>query len=84
MINTFGVATDLALLVFAADAVDGETTSWFFMAIASLESAGTLIGIGLLYPPYQIYLDDKTLFGGIPYYICAVSIRKSDLICLYL
>ncbi|KAI1127253.1 hypothetical protein F5Y10DRAFT_243214 [Nemania abortiva] len=41
------------------------------MAIASLESAGTLIGIGLLYPLYQLCLNDGTLLGGIPYYICA-------------
>ncbi|KAI1194637.1 hypothetical protein F5X97DRAFT_327320 [Nemania serpens] len=71
LINTLGVAADLALLAFAADAVTGDTASCFFMAIASLESGGTLAGIGLLYPLYQISLNDKTLFGGIPYYICA-------------
>lgn len=81
MINTLGVATDLALLAFAADSVTGDTASCFFMAIASLESGGTLVGIVVLYPLYQISLDDKTLFGGIPYYICAVSIRELVLVC---
>lgn len=81
MVNTLGVATDLALLAFAADTVTGDIASCFFMITASLESVGTLIGIALLYPLYQISLDDKTLFGGIPYYICAVSLRESVLVC---
>ncbi|RYC63532.1 hypothetical protein CHU98_g2666 [Xylaria longipes] len=71
VINTLGVATDLALLAFAADVVTEDLASCFFMTIASLESAGTLVGIGLLYPLYQLGLYDDTLFGGIPYYICA-------------
>ncbi|KAJ8132250.1 hypothetical protein O1611_g1380 [Lasiodiplodia mahajangana] len=71
VINTLGIATDLALIVFAADAVTEEFASCLFMTIASLESAGTIIGIGLLYPLYQLCLNDSTLFGGMPYYICA-------------
>ncbi|KAI1754227.1 hypothetical protein F4782DRAFT_493683 [Xylaria castorea] len=71
VINTLGVATDLALLAFAADVVTDDLSSCFFMTIASLESAGTLVGILLLYPLYQLGLHDDTLFGGIPYYICA-------------
>ncbi|KAI1739707.1 hypothetical protein F4680DRAFT_448703 [Xylaria scruposa] len=71
VINTLGVATDLALLSFAADIVTDDLANCLFMTIASLESAGTLIGILLLYPLYQLGLRDKTLFGGIPYYLCA-------------
>ncbi|KAI3316734.1 hypothetical protein HD806DRAFT_527656 [Xylariaceae sp. AK1471] len=71
LINTLGVATDLSLLAYATDAITEDMASYFFLTIASLESAGTLIGIGLLYPLYQLCLDNDTLFGGIPYYICA-------------
>ncbi|KAI0448387.1 hypothetical protein F5B21DRAFT_497660 [Xylaria acuta] len=71
VINTLGVATDLALLAFAADVVTDDLANCFFMTIASLESAGTLFGIVLLYPLYQFGLQDDTIFGGIPYYICA-------------
>ncbi|KAI0521657.1 hypothetical protein F5B22DRAFT_546077 [Xylaria bambusicola] len=74
VINTLGVATDLALLSFAADAVPESIASFFFMTIASIESAGTLIGIAVLYPLYQMFLDDNTLLGGIPYYVCGVRI----------
>ncbi|TRX91122.1 hypothetical protein FHL15_007910 [Xylaria flabelliformis] len=66
-----GVTTDLALLSFTADVVTDDLANCVFMTIASLESAGTLIGILLLYPLYQLGLHDKTLFGGIPYYLCA-------------
>ncbi|KAI0111110.1 hypothetical protein GGR51DRAFT_65856 [Nemania sp. FL0031] len=71
VINTLGVATDLALLAFAADVITREFASYFFMMVASVESAGTIVGIGLLYPLYQLCLNDGTFFGGIPYYICA-------------
>ncbi|KAI0481809.1 hypothetical protein F4859DRAFT_529560 [Xylaria cf. heliscus] len=71
VINTLGVATDLALLAFAADVVTDDLANCFFMTIASLESTGTLFGIGLLYPLYQLCLHDDTLLGGIPYYVCA-------------
>ncbi|KAI0857417.1 hypothetical protein F4860DRAFT_489578 [Xylaria cubensis] len=71
VINTLGVATDLALLSFTADVVTDDLANCFFLTIASIESVGTLIGIFLLYPLYQLGLDDKTLFGGIPYYLCA-------------
>ncbi|KAI1154177.1 hypothetical protein F4825DRAFT_412822 [Nemania diffusa] len=71
VINTLGVATDLGLLAFAADTVPEAIASCFFMAIASLESAGTLIGIAVLYPLYQLCLYNDTLVGGIPYYFCA-------------
>ncbi|KAI3338074.1 hypothetical protein F4824DRAFT_461073 [Ustulina deusta] len=71
IINTLGVAIDLALLAFAADIVPENIASCFFMAMASIESTGTLIGIAVLYPLYQRCLDDDTLVGGMPYYICA-------------
>ncbi|KAI1278998.1 hypothetical protein F5Y07DRAFT_360135 [Xylaria sp. FL0933] len=71
VINTLGVATDLALLAFVADLVPDDTSSSYFLTIASIESAGTLIGIFALYPLYQLFLDDNTLLGGIPYYVCA-------------
>ncbi|KAI1357220.1 hypothetical protein F5Y08DRAFT_324781 [Xylaria arbuscula] len=70
VVNTLGVAMDLALLAFATDVVPDNITSFFFMAIASIESAGTLIGIAVLYPLYQMFLDDGTIIGGIPYYVC--------------
>ncbi|KAI0440338.1 hypothetical protein F4803DRAFT_527673 [Xylaria telfairii] len=71
LINTVGVATDLSLLAFAADVVTEDLVTCFFMTMASIESVGTLVGIAFLYPLYQRVLDDDTLFGGIPYYICA-------------
>ncbi|KAI8630198.1 hypothetical protein F5Y19DRAFT_474582 [Xylariaceae sp. FL1651] len=71
IVNTLGVATDLSLLAFAADSITEDIASRFFMFIASLESAGTLIGIGFLYPLYQLCLDDHTIVGGVPYYACA-------------
>lgn len=70
-----GVATDLSLLAFAADVIAEDLATCVFMTIASIESVGTLFGIALLYPLYQRALDDDTLFGGIPYYICAVCIH---------
>lgn len=81
VINTLGVATDLGLLAFAADTVPEAIASCFFMAIASLESAGTLIGIAVLYPLYQLCLYNDTLVGGIPYYFCAVCIYALPLLC---
>ncbi|KAK5626745.1 hypothetical protein RRF57_002460 [Xylaria bambusicola] len=75
IINTLGVATDLALLSFAADAVPDSIAGFFYMMIASIESAGTLIGIGILYPLYQMFLDDNTPLGGIPYYVCGVCVH---------
>ncbi|KAI0202874.1 hypothetical protein F4808DRAFT_60979 [Astrocystis sublimbata] len=71
LVNTLGVATDLALLAFAADVVPTDIASCFFLAMAQIESAGTLVGIWALYPLYQLSLDDKTLLGGAPYYVCA-------------
>lgn len=79
VVNTLGVATDLALLAFATDTVPENIASFFFIAIASLESTGTLIGIAVLYPLYQIFLDDKTLLGGMPYYVCGVCANASIL-----
>ncbi|KAI0423866.1 hypothetical protein F5Y09DRAFT_173480 [Xylaria sp. FL1042] len=77
VINTLGVATDLALLAFAADIVPDEISSSFFLVIAFIESAGTLIGIAVLYPLYQRFLDTNTPLGGIPYYFCAVRIYEN-------
>jgi hypothetical protein len=47
------------------------------MLVSSSESAGTLLGIGILYPIYQwsLHEDISFLAGGLPYYICAVSSR---------
>ncbi|KAI0808811.1 hypothetical protein GGR55DRAFT_185902 [Xylaria sp. FL0064] len=80
VINTLGVATDLALLAFVADIVPDEISSSYFLAIASIDSAGTLIGISALYPLYQRFLDDNTLFGGLPYYLCAGLFTISGII----
>ncbi|KAI0190546.1 hypothetical protein F4808DRAFT_453858 [Astrocystis sublimbata] len=77
IINTLGVATDLALLAFAVDVVPEDIATSFFMVLATLESAGTLVGIGFLYPLYQLYLYDVALVGGIPqgfYMIAGVQI----------
>lgn len=51
------------------------------MTLASIESAGTLLGIGVLYPIYQwsIKEDLPFLVGGVPYYICGVSSYSSSL-----
>ncbi|KAK2591805.1 hypothetical protein QQS21_010506 [Conoideocrella luteorostrata] len=73
VINTLGVATDLSVLAFSADFFSEGTAGRILMLIASCESAGTLVGIGFLYPIYQYSLDNSLLFlaGGVPYYICA-------------
>ncbi|KAI0975630.1 hypothetical protein F4678DRAFT_483879 [Xylaria arbuscula] len=80
VINTLGVATDLALLAFAADVVPDNIASSFFMIIASVESAGTIVGIVLLYPLYQQFIDSDTLLGGVPYYICASLFTSAGII----
>ena len=43
------------------------------MQIASLESAGTLMGIAILYPVYQWSVSQVSLAGGSPYYVCSVN-----------
>ena len=74
VINTLGVATDLSILAFAANFIPQDVSGRTIMLISSLESAGTLLGIGILYPIYQWSLQDVSFFaGGVPYYICAVS-----------
>jgi hypothetical protein len=54
------------------------------MTLASIESAGTLLGIGVLYPIYQWSINEDLPFlaGGVPYYICGVSIHSSSLCSL--
>jgi hypothetical protein len=51
------------------------------MTLASIESAGTLLGIGVLYPIYQWSINEGIPFlvGGVPYYICGVRIYTSSL-----
>lgn len=68
------MATDLSLLGFASGLPLEDIAGRCFTLIASLESFGTLLGIGVLYPIYQLYLDDGTAAGGTPYYVCGVNI----------
>lgn len=77
IINTLGVATDLNLLAFLANFVPDKTSGQVIMLIASLESAGTIAGVGILYPIYQWSMNQESLAGGTPYYICAVSFSLS-------
>ncbi|KAF4445051.1 hypothetical protein FACUT_253 [Fusarium acutatum] len=72
VINTLGVATDLSLLAFASCNFSSPDAGTVMMTLASIESAGTLLGIGVLYPIYQwsIREDLPFLVGGVPYYIC--------------
>ncbi|KAF5724463.1 hypothetical protein FMUND_760 [Fusarium mundagurra] len=72
VINTLGVATDLSLLAFASCGFSSSDARTVMMTLASIESAGTLLGIGILYPIYQWSINEDLPFlvGGIPYYIC--------------
>jgi hypothetical protein len=56
------------------------------MTLASIESLGTLLGIGVLYPIYQWSMNEDLPFlaGGVPYYICGVSICSSSFYVAYL
>ncbi|KAF5236318.1 hypothetical protein FANTH_11270 [Fusarium anthophilum] len=70
--NTLGVATDLSLLAFASCSFSSSDAGTVMMTLASIESAGTLLGIGVLYPIYQWSINEDLPFlvGGVPYYIC--------------
>ncbi|KAF5266402.1 hypothetical protein FOXYS1_2753 [Fusarium oxysporum] len=72
VINTLGVATDLSLLAFASCNFSSSDAGTVIMTLASIESAGTLLGIGVLYPIYQWSINEDLPFlaGGVPYYIC--------------
>lgn len=61
------------LLAFLANFVPNKAAGQIIMLIASLESAGTLVGVGIIYPIYQWSMNQASLAGGVPYYICAVS-----------
>ncbi|ENH64982.1 hypothetical protein FOC1_g10000518 [Fusarium oxysporum f. sp. cubense race 1] len=75
IINTIGVVTDLSILAFASTLLKSHDSGSALMFIASIESFGTLVGVGALYPLYQWSLQDGLPFlaGGIPYYTCGVS-----------
>ncbi|KAL5585222.1 hypothetical protein FOVSG1_014611 [Fusarium oxysporum f. sp. vasinfectum] len=72
VINTFGVAIDLSLLALASCSFSSSDAGTVMMTLASIESAGTLLGIGVLYPIYQWSINEGLPFlaGGVPYYIC--------------
>ncbi|TVY66871.1 MFS efflux pump atnC [Fusarium oxysporum f. sp. cubense] len=72
VINTFGVAIDLSLLALASCSFSSSDAGTVMMTLASIESAGTLLGIGVLYPIYQWSINEDLPFlaGGVPYYIC--------------
>lgn len=72
VINTFGVATDLSLIAFTSCGFRSSDSGTVMMALASIESAGTLLGIGVIYPIYQWSINEDLPFlvGGVPYYIC--------------
>ncbi|VTT84417.1 unnamed protein product [Fusarium fujikuroi] len=72
VINTLGVATDLSLLAFGSCGFSSSDAGTVMMTLASVESAGTLLGIGVLYPIYQWSINEDLPFlvGGVPYYIC--------------
>ncbi|KAL9568555.1 hypothetical protein ACKAV7_007357 [Fusarium commune] len=79
VINTLGVATDLSLLAFASCNFSSSDAGTVMMTLASIESAGTLLGIGILYPIYQWSINEDLPFlaGGVPYYICGDFIVDS-------
>ncbi|KAK4444756.1 hypothetical protein QBC34DRAFT_498086 [Podospora aff. communis PSN243] len=74
IINTLGVATDLSLLAFASNSIPEDAAGRILMLLSSVESSGTLLGVGFPYPIYQWSMREGTSFvaGGLPYYICAV------------
>ncbi|KAF5635034.1 hypothetical protein F52700_5582 [Fusarium sp. NRRL 52700] len=84
VINTLGVATDLSLLAFASSRFSNSDAGTVMMTLASIESAGTLLGIGVLYPIYQwsINKDLPFLVGGVPYYICGSLYAVTALVSL--
>ena len=78
VVNTLGVGTDLSLLAFVADIIPKQYTGRTFLHIATFESLGSLVGVGILYPSYQWGLLKGSWDGGTPYYVCAVS-RLNDI-----
>ena len=78
--NTLGIATGMSLLAFAADGNPKSATGRIFMLYASLESPGSLIGIGVLYPIYQWSLTKGSWAGGTAYYICAMRLSLLSII----
>ncbi|KNB13847.1 hypothetical protein FOXG_21356 [Fusarium oxysporum f. sp. lycopersici 4287] len=66
------ITIDLSILAFASTLLEGHDAGSTLMLIASIESFGTLVGVGALYPLYQWSLQDGLPFlaGGIPYYTC--------------
>ncbi|KAF5253165.1 hypothetical protein FANTH_1919 [Fusarium anthophilum] len=79
IINTFGVSSNLSLLCFAANRLSSSEVGPALMSVALFESAGSLIGIPLIYPIYQWSIDEKTPFyaGGLLYVLCGVSANLS-------
>ncbi|KAJ2895035.1 hypothetical protein MKZ38_006990 [Zalerion maritima] len=73
VINTLGCAMDICLLAFCATTLAGNSNvaGRALMGIASVESLGTLLGIGTLYWVYQWSLGYAGQWlGGLPYYLC--------------
>ncbi|PVH84337.1 hypothetical protein DL98DRAFT_85772 [Cadophora sp. DSE1049] len=71
VINSLGIANDFSLLAFVSEVAPVSIAGRTFMLIGSLESLGSLIGVGVLYPVYQWSLTKESWAGGSAYYICA-------------
>ncbi|EGU87158.1 hypothetical protein FOXB_02336 [Fusarium oxysporum f. sp. conglutinans Fo5176] len=71
-LRSITTAIDLSLLALASCSFSSSDAGTVMMTLASIESAGTLLGIGVLYPIYQWSINEDLPFlaGGVPYYIC--------------
>ncbi|TXC01897.1 hypothetical protein FocTR4_00008987 [Fusarium oxysporum f. sp. cubense] len=71
-LRSITTAIDLSLIALASCSFSSSDAGTVMMTLASIESAGTLLGIGVLYPIYQWSINEGLPFlaGGVPYYIC--------------
>lgn len=72
-----GIATDLSLLAFLASQITNDFAIRIVRLVASLESAGNLVGIGIMYPIYQWSVGYTLLAEWDPLiYLCCGSFSK--------
>lgn len=82
-ITALGSATGLSILAFYAGHVDQVLTSRTIMLVSAAGSVGQLLGIACLYPAYMWSIKQPSLAGGLPFYLCAVSLRQSLVFILF-
>lgn len=74
-ISTLGIAMELSLLAFAATAMEWSIAGRQFMAIATFESVGRLLGVILMGWLQKTSTGLSGYAAGLLYYVDAVSTR---------